>query len=331
MIKVEQLTKHYAGTVAVDNLSFNVSEGEIVGFLGPNGAGKTTTMRILAGYLPATGGEIEVAGRDVFRESLEVRKRIGYLPENCPLYLDMRVDEYLEYRAGIKGVSPRAVRSRVDGVKEKCGLQEVGTRIIGQLSKGFRQRVGLADALVHDPQLLILDEPTVGLDPAQIRQVRQLIRELARTHTILLSTHILPEVETTCDRVLIINEGRIIASGTPKELEQNLLTGSRITVDIKVPEERARENLETLLGVKSVSTYMVDEWTVAEIECDEHEDPREAIFTSVVEAGWKMRELRQHKKTLEDVFVELVVDRNGGDGVKRSGIQPARSEYGGAS
>ena len=200
--------------MAVDDVSFEVARGEIVGFLGPNGAGKTTTMRILACYLPATGGAVNVAGYDVFRDSIEVRRRIGYLPENVPLYPEMRVDEYLNYRARLKGVPPKKRRKRVDEVKGLCGLKDVGRRIIGQLSKGFRQRVGLAESMVHDPDLLILDEPTIGLDPNQIRQVRELIKGLAPRHTILISTHILPEVEMTCQRVLIIHRGRIVASDT---------------------------------------------------------------------------------------------------------------------
>ncbi len=204
MIKVSNLTKQFAGRTAVDDVSFEVKRGEIIGFLGPNGAGKTTTMRMLTGFLHPTRGAVEIAGCDVFEDPIEARRHIGYMPESCPLYHEMRVDEYLTFRAQIKGVARKAIRSRRDIVKEQCGLTDVGRRIIGQLSKGYRQRVGLADSLLHDPDLLILDEPTAGLDPNQIREVRELIRQLAERHTLLLSTHILPEVEMTCRRILII-------------------------------------------------------------------------------------------------------------------------------
>ncbi|MFT5122591.1 MAG: ABC-2 type transport system ATP-binding protein [Kiritimatiellia bacterium] len=305
MIRVEQLTKKYAGTVAVNNLSFRVNRGEIVGFLGPNGAGKTTTMRIISGYLPATGGRVEVAGRDVFKESIEVRRRIGYLPENCPLYLDMRVDEYLKYRANLKGVPLRERKERIREVKLKCSLMDVSSRIIGQLSKGYRQRVGLADALVHDPEILILDEPTSGLDPNQIRQVRKLIRTLAQTHTILLSTHILPEVETTCDRVLIINEGQIIASDTPETLRNRLQSSSNLELEVMASDKDIKNAFNRIKGIRFVRTQKLDAWTLAKVECEDGLDLRDKVFEMVVKQGWKCRELRQEKKSLEDVFVEM--------------------------
>src|SRR5580700_1528530 len=206
MIEVSNLTKRYAGHTAVSDISFTVGRGEIVGLLGPNGAGKSTTMRILACFLPATSGTVRVAGLDVFRQSEEVRRRIGYMPENNPLHADMRVREYLKFRARLKGLSRQRSRERIDIVTEQCGLTGVDRRIIGQLSKGYRQRVGLADALVHEPELIILDEPTIGLDPSQIRSVRQLIKDLGRRHTVLISSHILPEVEMTCNRVMIMRE-----------------------------------------------------------------------------------------------------------------------------
>src|SRR5271156_5926913 len=212
MIEVSNLTKRYAGRTAVSDISFSVARGEIVGLLGPNGAGKSTTMRILSCFMPATSGAARVAGFDVFHQSDEVRRRIGFMPENNPLYPEMRVREYLKFRARLKGLGWRRSRERVDTVMEQCGLTDVQKRIIGQLSKGYRQRVGLADALVHEPELIILDEPTIGLDPNQIRSVRQLIKQLGRHHTVLISTHILPEVEMTCGRVLILHEGRILAA-----------------------------------------------------------------------------------------------------------------------
>ncbi|MFH0880059.1 MAG: ATP-binding cassette domain-containing protein [Lentisphaerota bacterium] len=237
MIKVSHLTKKYAGCLAVDNISFQVSRGETVGFLGPNGAGKSTTMRILSCFQPASGGSVTVAGFDVLTQSLEVRRKIGYLPENVPLYPEMRVDEYLRYRARLKGLPGRKIRLRCDAVKSLCGLEEVGRRIIGHLSKGFRQRVGLADCLIHEPELLILDEPTIGLDPNQIRQVRTLIHDLAQDHTILLSTHILSEVEMTCQRVLIINEGRIAASDSPENLRSLLQGTVQVVAEMRGPGE----------------------------------------------------------------------------------------------
>jgi len=312
MIKVSRLSKYYGPIKAVDNVSFTVQRGEIVGFLGPNGAGKSTTLRILSGYLPASGGEVNIAGHDVFTESLEVRRRIGYLPENCPLYPEMRVDEYLTYRGKLKGLSSKTLPDAMDRVLAQCALGDVKRRIIGQLSKGFRQRVGLADALIHDPELLILDEPTVGLDPNQIRHVRDLIRGLSKTHTILLSTHILSEVETTCDRVLIINEGRIMASDTPRGLQNMLFSTERLVVDILAPEEEARMRLAALPGVRAVRSKQHGAWSVLDVECDALTDPRVDIFKAVNQAGWTLRELRRERRTLEDVFVELTKGTDAG-------------------
>src|SRR6058998_1055183 len=232
MIEVANLTKRYAGVTAVSNLSFTVARGEIVGLLGPNGAGKSTTMRILACYLPASSGTVRVGGLDVFDESDEVRRRIGYMPENNPLHLDMRVREYLKFRARLKGLSRKRSRDRVDIVTEQCGLKEVSRRIIGQLSKGYRQRVGLADALVHEPELIILDEPTIGLDPNQIRAVRQLIKSLANAHTVLISTHLLHEAELTCNRMIILREGKILAEGSPDNLQQTMSKSAQIIAEI---------------------------------------------------------------------------------------------------
>ena len=305
MIKVSHLTRQFPGCTAVDDVSFEVGRGEIVGFLGPNGAGKTTTMRILACYLPATGGAVSVAGYDVFRESIEVRKRIGYMPENVPLYPEMRVDEYLNYRAQLKGVASRKRRSRVDEVKDLCGLKEVGRRIIGQLSKGFRQRVGLAESMVHDPDLLILDEPTIGLDPNQIRQVRELIKGLASRHTILISTHILPEVEMTCQRVLIIHRGRIVASDTTEQLRNMMMGGARIVVEIRGPRDEVLQQLQSLSGAQRVAVSGEGEWGCYTLECAKEADLRTEIFSLAAARGWGLRELRLEKKSLEDIFVSL--------------------------
>jgi len=309
IIKVEHLTKRFPRNVAVDDVSFTVNRGEIVGFLGPNGAGKTTTMRILCGYMPATGGVVEVGGRNVFEESLEVRKRIGYMPENVPLYPEMRVNEYLRYRARLKGVPIRRCRKRVDEVREACGLKDEGRRIIGHLSKGYRQRVGFADALVHDPELLILDEPTIGLDPEQIRQVRKLIKQLAEQHTIILSTHILPEVEMTCQRVLIINKGRIIASDTPANLSDLMRGGACVVAELQAPHEEVFEQLHTLPHVQRVTYELQSVWSRYKIESAKDIDLRSNIFELVVRRGWKLRELRMEKSSLEDVFVKLIRER----------------------
>ncbi len=288
MIKVENLTKRYAGQTAIQDLNFEVSQGEIMGFLGPNGAGKTTTMRILAGFMPPTSGRASIAGFDVFGHSLQARAHLGYMPENVPLYSDMRVTEYLNYRAALKGVSHRRIAERVGDVKELCGLKDVERKLIGTLSKGYRQRVGLADALVAEPDLLILDEPTIGLDPNQIRQVRELIKNLGRQHTILLSTHILPEVEMTCSRVIIIHKGRIEACDTP----ENLLG-------------KGEEQLKRIPGVRDVVTDGEDDWKKFSLRVESGADVREEVFRLAVERQWAVRELTQHRGTLEDVFVEL--------------------------
>src|SRR5439155_19968855 len=235
MIDVANLTKRYPGRIAVSDLSFTVRKGEIAGLLGPNGAGKTTTMRILSCFMPASSGTARVSGLDVFKHSDEVRRRIGYMPENNPLPSDMRVREYLKFRARLKGLSWRATRQRVDAVIEECNLREVSKRIIGHLSKGYRQRVGLADALVHEPDLLILDEPTIGLDPNQIRSVLQLIKSLAPSHTVLISTHILPQAEMTCNRIVIMYEGRILAADTPENLQRLMSGKGQVIAEIAGP------------------------------------------------------------------------------------------------
>jgi len=316
MIHVSHLTKRYPGRMAVDDVSFEVGRGEIVGFLGPNGAGKSTTMRILAGYLPSTGGSVRVAGMDVATHSLEVRRRIGYLPENCPLYPDMRVDEYIAFRARLKGVPARHVKSRMAEVKQLCGIADVGRRIIGQLSKGYRQRVGLAESLIHDPDLLILDEPTIGLDPNQIRLVRQLITDLAKRHTILLSTHILPEVEVTCQRVLILHQGRIVASDTPDRLRRRLEGGVLIRAELCGPRPDIATALSEMPGVDGVEMGgMPEGWLWCEIRTNAEADPRAALAALAAQRGWALRELRAERASLEDIFVRLT--RNEEHGAKQ--------------
>ena len=310
MIKVEQLTKKYAGVTGIDQISFEVGKGEIVGFLGPNGAGKTTTMRILASYMPASSGRATVAGFDVFSESLKARRHIGYLPESVPLYHDMRVNEYLRYRGALKALSGKRLKNRIGVIKELCGLREVGRKKIAGLSKGFRQRVGLAEAMIHEPDLLILDEPTIGLDPNQIRQVRELIKSLGERHTILLSTHILSEVEATCSRVIIINRGRIEASDTPENLVNQLRTSGLLRLEVKSGSEDPVPHLEEIAGVREVRAVSNGEWRCFEIRIEANSDPREQIFQLAVVRKWVIRELSKERATLEDAFVELThVDR----------------------
>jgi ABC-2 type transport system ATP-binding protein len=310
MIEVENLTKSYAGFRAVQDISFHVKKGEIVGFLGPNGAGKSTTMKVLAGYLPPTDGRIRIAGFDVVTESIEVRKRIGYMPENVPLYTDMRVNEFLRFRAELKKVARRNIKDRVESVKQLCSLKDVENKIIGTLSKGYRQRVGLADAMVHEPELLILDEPTIGLDPNQIRAVRDLIRDLGERHTILLSTHILSEVELTCARVLVINHGRIEASDTPANLTKLVRGGGSIVLEVKAPGADVIARLKALPQVEDVEVVLPGDgdWTQVKIFAEPGVDVREEVYGIVRRNDWPLRELSRVKATLEEAFVELTQD-----------------------
>lgn len=306
MIEVQHLTKKYPGSVvAVEDVSFSVASGEVVGFLGPNGAGKSTTMRILAGYLSPTGGEVKVNGLDVVRNGLEVRKRLGYLPETCPLYTDMRVSEYLRYRFDLKGPSRRHRRAGVERAMERCGLADVQNRLIGQLSKGFRQRVGIADALVHNPDLLILDEPTIGLDPNQIVQIRNLIRELAVSHTILISSHILSEIEATCSRVIVMHKGKILESSPLNELSHRWFSGSQLRVEVKADAPEVEETFQSLDDVKSVTVHQADEWACAELTFVTDADYREEVFLCVQGRGWILRELMAKRHSLEEAFVNM--------------------------
>jgi ABC-2 type transport system ATP-binding protein len=307
MIRVDQLTKKYAGITAIDAISFEVGKGEIVGFLGPNGAGKSTTMRILSGYLPPTSGSASVAGFDVFHHSVKARERIGYMPENVPLYQEMRVSEYLRYRAALKGVRGRKLRERLTDVVDLCNLKDVERKLIGALSKGYRQRVGLADAMIHEPDLLVLDEPTIGLDPNQIRQVRELIRNLGRHHTILLSTHILPEVEMTCGRVIIINRGKIEAVDTPENLRRRLQTGGAVLLDIAADHSSpARKEFEKWDAVLSVEVALKSaDWVRLRIETKDDGDLRPEVFRICARQNWMLRELTRERVTLEDVFTEI--------------------------
>ena len=305
MIKVENLTKRYAGHTAIKDLTFEVGNGEIMGFLGPNGAGKTTTMRILASFMPPTSGRVSIAGYDIFRQSLQARSHLGYMPENVPLYNDMRVNEYLNYRAALKDVPHRRIPERVGDVKELCGLKEVEKKLIATLSKGYRQRVGLADALLHEPDLLILDEPTIGLDPNQIRQVRELIKNLGKQHTILLSTHILPEVEMTCTRVIIIHKGRIEACDTPENLLGQIRQAGGVIVEAKVGSDNGASELKKISGVRDVVTEQDGDWKIFSMRVESGTDVREEVYRLASARHWTLRELSQRRATLEDVFVEI--------------------------
>jgi len=306
MIQVTNLTKRYAGRTAVDDISFTVARGEIVGLLGPNGAGKSTTMRVLSGFMPATSGTVRVAGLDVFHDSDEVRRKIGYMPENNPLYPEMRVREYLKFRARIKGLTWRSSRERVNTVMEQCGLTDVSRRIVGQLSKGYKQRVGLADALVHEPELIILDEPTIGLDPQQIRSVRALIKSLAGTHTVLISTHILPEVEMMCSRVLIMYGGRVLASDTPENLQRRMAGGSQVIAEIAAPEAALREAWELIPEIEQFDVTLAEgEFFRCALTPRDGYDLRPAIFELARVNGWNLRELTRSRHSLEDVYVQV--------------------------
>ena len=310
MIEVRDLTKRNPGRTAVDGLTFSVGRGEVVGFLGPNGAGKSTTMRILASFLPATSGTARVAGFDVFHEADDVRRRIGYMPENNPLHLDMRVREFLKFRARLKGLGWRRSRERVDTVLQQCGLKDVQKRIIGQLSKGYRQRVGLADALVHEPDLIILDEPTIGLDPHPIRSVRALIKELGERHTVLLSTHILSEVEMTCSRVLIMNRGRILAADTPQNLEKHLSLDGQVVAEIAAPAEALREAFRDMPEIERFDLSAAEGGFLRlALTPKNGHDLRPLVFEQVRAHGWTLRELTRSRHSLEDIFVHLTKTR----------------------
>jgi ABC-2 type transport system ATP-binding protein len=309
VIEVQHITKRYGRVTAVDDVSFRVERGEILGFLGPNGAGKTTTMRILTGYMPATEGRAAVAGFDVFDKPIEAKKRTGYLPETPPLYPDMSVREYLDFVSRIKGVPPKERRERVTGVMQKTHIADMNDRHCGKLSKGYRQRVGIAQALIHNPEVLILDEPTAGLDPKQIIETRQLIRSLAGDHTIVLSTHILPEVSQTCQRVVIINKGRVVAIDTPDNLTARLRGAETMLVQVDAPGADVTAALAGIPGVTRVGAS--DQRGAAgafEVESEHGRDVRREIARTIVTSGWGLLELRPMRMSLEDIFLQLTTD-----------------------
>jgi gliding motility-associated transport system ATP-binding protein len=302
MIEIAQLTKKYGPIAAIHNLNFSVKKGEIVGFLGPNGAGKTTTMKIITGFMAPTSGSVKVAGFDVFENPIEVKKRIGYLPETPPVYFDMRVHDYLEYVARLKGLGGSAVTQGVSRSIEKANLGAVQKRLIGNLSKGFRQRVGIAQALVHNPDVLILDEPTVGLDPKQVIEIRNLIKELAGDHTVILSTHILPEVTATCQRIIIINRGEIAAEDTLEGLSRRMSDTKRVSVRVRRPGT-LESQVRSIKGVKKVTKST--QANTFEVELDKSDDSNEALAEAVVKSGAGLMEMRSIDASLEDIFLKL--------------------------
>ncbi|NKB65544.1 MAG: ATP-binding cassette domain-containing protein [Candidatus Latescibacteria bacterium] len=310
MIEVNGLAKHYGDFTAVEDVSFKVDKGVILGFLGPNGAGKTTTMRILTCYLPPSVGTAKVAGFDVVEESMEVRRRIGYLPEQPPVYMDMTVLSYLNFVGKIKGVPTAQLAGQVDDTMEKTGLTDRRDSVIGELSKGFRQRVGLAQALVHNPEVLILDEPTVGLDPKQIIEIREVIKGLRGDHTIILSTHILPEVSMTCEQVVIINQGRIAGEGTPESLMAELKEGEVLRAQIKGPQDQVQQAIGSIDGVLEVVAERADQDDdqVYLITSAPGRDVRDDVARQVVDKGLGLRELRSLDMTLEDIFLRLTTE-----------------------
>jgi ABC-2 type transport system ATP-binding protein len=327
MIKVEDLTKRYARTVAVDNISFEVAKGQIVGFLGPNGAGKTTTMRVLTCFLPPTSGTASVAGYDVMEQPLEVKKRIGYLPETPPLYPEMEVTEYLTFVGRLKGISSADVGRRVDEATERCAIGDVRTTLIGKLSKGYRQRVGLAQAIIHNPDVLILDEPTSGLDPKQIIEIRELLKKLAGEHTIILSTHILSEVEHSCERVIIIDRGKVVATDSVANLTNRLRGSEAVAVEVETADGSpnpgdVQQRLEQVPGVSRVLVKESKNNRLSfEIEGLQGRHVRADVARSVVNAGWNLCELRAVGLSLEEIFLQLTAaeqtDATGGKGGKQ--------------
>ena len=305
MIEVENLTRYYGSRRAINNLSFQIEKGEVVGFLGPNGAGKSTTMNIISCILPASNGTVKINRFDTFEQSLEIRKMIGYLPETPPLYPDMTVAKYLDFAAGVRGVSSKNIPAAVERVIEKCSLKDVGHRIIGRLSKGYQQRVGLAQAMVHDPEILILDEPTIGLDPIQIIEIRKLIQELAEEHTIILSSHILPEITQICKRVIIINEGEIAAVDSLGGLTASLRKSERLSLTVRQSEDTIIEKLNSLDQVISASSTEENQFL---IECTLRSNLQDVIAKLALKNDWGIVELKPVSMTLEDIFLKLTLE-----------------------
>jgi ABC-2 type transport system ATP-binding protein len=311
VISVSKLTKAYGNTLAVDHISFDVPAGQVVGFLGPNGAGKSTTLRMLTCYLPPTSGGATLNGFDIFHQSQQVRAHLGYLPESCPLYTEMRVEEYLDFRGRLRRMPRADRRKRIDYVLDRCWLTSVRRRVIAHLSKGYRQRVGLADSMLHNPAVLILDEPTVGLDPSQIRESRKLIKELGGQHTIMLSTHILPEVEAVCDRAIVIAGGKIVAQGTPDELRSSRRMQARVLVECRAPAREVQVALARVSGVSGVEILSNGDsnYLTAAVRPADGRDVREEVARTIIQSGWPLREIRLEHATLEEFFVQVTANQ----------------------
>lgn len=306
MIEVENVSKFYGDFIAVENVSFFIDRGEVVGFLGPNGAGKTTTMRIITGFMPASEGTVRVAGYDVLRNSIEARSQIGYLPETVPLYTDMTVRSYLDFMGAIRQMNAAYRKTRSDYVIERLQLNDYTNTLIGRLSKGFRQRVGIAQAMIHEPQVLVLDEPTIGIDPVQVVETRELIKGLGTDHTVILSTHILPEVSMVCDRVVVINEGRIVAVDTPDQLSTRLRGHEQIRLEVRGPAREVTNQLRRVEGVRQVSRDAIDNnVSLYSLECDPGSNLREQLASTIVGQNWGLLSLQSVMMSLEEIFLQL--------------------------
>ena len=305
MIEVEKLTKYYGDFMAIEDVSFEVKKGEVLGFLGPNAAGKTTTMRILTGFMPPSSGTARVAGYDILDHSLEVRRQIGYMPETVPLYTDMTVDSYLDFSATLRGVDKKRKEKRIDEVMDICRIGDYADTLIGKLSKGFRQRVGIAQAILHEPEVLILDEPTIGIDPIQVVETRRLIRGLGGEHTVILSTHILPEVSMVCEKVIIINEGRVVAIDRPENLSARLMGSDRIQMEVRGPAGDVASTIRQVKGVRDVTWETFGDRSRFNVDCQPGGDLRQQLAAAVVQKGWDLLELQSSRMSLEDIFLQL--------------------------
>lgn len=305
MVSAKGLTKYYGNFPAIENVSFDVPKGQILGFLGPNGSGKTTTMRILTGFMPPSSGTIEIAGYDVLTQSLEARKHIGYLPESVPLYTDMAVIDYLRFMGKIRGMNNKILNTRIKDVISICHIEDYAVTHIGKLSKGYRQRVGLAQAIIHEPDILFLDEPTIGIDPIQVVETRELIKELGREHTIIISSHILPEVGMICQRILIIHEGQVVAEDTPKNLSQRLKSTEKIELEIRGPANEIVDALRNLKGVNEVTHQTLPNENTFTVESNQSTDIREEISSMIVSKQWGLLKLNPISLSLEDIFLQL--------------------------
>ena len=310
MIEVKDLTKYYGSFPAVMDINFKVEQGEIVGFLGPNGAGKSTTMKVITGFIPPSSGTATIAGYDIVNESLEARRHIGYMPETVPLYTEMTVREYLDYMGKLRGMTAERIRARIDDVVEICHLEDYHTSIIGKLSKGFRQRLGIAQAILHEPDVLVLDEPTIGIDPIQVVETRQLIKDLGGEQTLIISTHILPEVSQICERVIVINEGQIVATDEPNNLARRLLGSERVDLQVKGPQQEVMAALETVDGVGSISRINIQrgELPLYRVESELGEEIGADLARTVIEQGWELHRLEVVTMSLEEIFLRLTTE-----------------------